>query len=91
VLALVALLLGAAGGLVGWLLAHEGNALTSEVTLAQVEPGKERPTGSVSDIAKRVAPGVVSIELKGNQVAGVGSGVVMSPCHSAARRPTRVQ
>jgi S1-C subfamily serine protease len=77
VLALVALLIGAAGGLVGWLLAREGNALTSEVTLAQVEPGKERPTGSVSDIAKRVAPGVVSIELKGNQVAGVGSGVVI--------------
>jgi S1-C subfamily serine protease len=77
VLALVALLVGAAGGLVGWLLASEGNALSSEVTLAQVEPGKERPTGSVSEIAKRVAPGVVSIELKGNQVAGVGSGVVI--------------
>lgn len=77
VLALVAVLVGAAGGLVGWLVARGGDALTSEVTLAQVQPGKERPTGSVSDIAKRVAPGVVSIELKGNQVSGVGSGVVI--------------
>lgn len=77
VLGLVALLIGGAGGLVGWLVAREGNALNSDVTLAQVQPGKERPTGSVSDIANRVAPGVVSIEVKGNQVAGVGSGVVI--------------
>ncbi|KOV76672.1 S1C family serine protease [Nocardia sp. NRRL S-836] len=73
-----ALLVGAAGGLVGWLIGRAGNPLTdSTVTLAEVEAGKERPAGSVSDIAKRVTPSVVSIEFKGANVAGVGSGVVI--------------
>lgn len=74
---LVALLIGAAGGLVGWVVARGGDVLTSDVTLAQVQPAKERPSGSVSDIAKRVAPGVVSIEVKGNEEAGTGSGIMI--------------
>ncbi|MGI5502856.1 trypsin-like peptidase domain-containing protein [Lentzea sp. CA-135723] len=74
----VALVLGAVGGLVGWLIGRAGNPLTdSTVTLAEVEQGKERPAGSISDIAKRVTPSVVSIEFKGANVAGVGSGVVI--------------
>ncbi|MET9630575.1 trypsin-like peptidase domain-containing protein [Lentzea sp. NPDC006480] len=77
-LVVVALLVGAAGGLVGWLIGRAGNPLTdSTVTLAEVEQGKERPAGSISDIAKRVTPSVVSIEFKGANVAGVGSGVVI--------------
>ncbi|WP_199441401.1 S1C family serine protease [Umezawaea beigongshangensis] len=73
-----ALLVGTAGGLVGWLIGRAGNPLTdAEVTLSPVAPGKERPAGSVSDIAKRVTPGVVSIEFKGANVSGVGSGVVV--------------
>ncbi|GLZ43232.1 trypsin-like peptidase domain-containing protein [Actinokineospora sp. NBRC 105648] len=77
VLGLVALLVGAAGGVLGWFLARGGDSLNSEVTLAQAEPGKERPAGSVSDIAKRVRPAVVSIEVKLEQGGGTGSGVVI--------------
>ncbi|MEU4807071.1 trypsin-like peptidase domain-containing protein [Actinosynnema sp. NPDC023587] len=77
-LMVAALLVGAAGGVVGWLAGKVGNPLTDGgVTLAEVLPGKERPVGSVADIAKRVAPSVVSIEFKGANVAGVGSGVVI--------------
>jgi S1-C subfamily serine protease len=77
VLGLVALLIGGAGGLVGWVIARGGDVLTSDVTLAQTQPGKERPSGSVADIATRVAPGVVSIEVRANQEAGTGSGVLI--------------
>ncbi|GAA1333711.1 trypsin-like peptidase domain-containing protein [Catellatospora bangladeshensis] len=77
-LMVAALLVGAAGGVVGWLLGRMGNPLTDGgVTLAEVQPGKERPVGSVADIAQRVTPSVVSIEFKGANVAGVGSGVVI--------------
>ncbi|SDD00014.1 S1C family serine protease [Actinokineospora iranica] len=76
-LGLVAVLVGAAGGLVGWFLARGGDQLTSDVTLAQTQPGKERPAGSVSDIAKRVRPAVVSIEVKMDQGGGTGSGVLI--------------
>ncbi|MBW4719282.1 S1C family serine protease [Saccharothrix obliqua] len=77
-LAVIALAVGAVGGLVGWSAGRVGNPLTDGgVTLAEVQPGKERPVGSVSDIAKRVTPSVVSIEFKGSNVAGVGSGVLI--------------
>jgi S1-C subfamily serine protease len=77
-LLLAALLVGTGGGLVGWLIGRAGNPLTdAEVTLAQVAPGKEHPVGSVSDLAERVTPSVVSIEFKGANVSGVGSGVVI--------------
>jgi len=74
-LGVVALVIGAAGGLVGWAVARSGDALTSDVTLAQVEPGVQRQVGSVSDIATRVRPAVVSIEVRMEQGGGTGSGV----------------
>ncbi|MGW5054153.1 S1C family serine protease [Actinokineospora sp. NPDC004072] len=78
VLGVVALLIGAAGGVAGWLLARGGDSLTSDVTLADVQPGKERPPGSVADLAARVRPAVVSIEVKLAQGGGgFGSGVVI--------------
>ncbi|MCC8245286.1 S1C family serine protease [Saccharothrix luteola] len=77
-LMVAALVIGAGGGVVGWLLGRVGNPLTDGgVTLAEVKPGKERPVGSVAEIAQRVTPSVVSIEFKGANVAGVGSGVVI--------------
>ncbi|HET9143534.1 S1C family serine protease [Actinophytocola sp.] len=76
-LGVIALLIGSAGGMVGWLVARGGDVLTSDVTLAEVRPGKERPSGSVADIAKRVAPGVVSIEVKSGTSGGTGSGVMI--------------
>ncbi|TDP93819.1 S1C family serine protease [Labedaea rhizosphaerae] len=77
-LAVVALLIGTAGGALGFFLGKQGDSLTDDgVSLATVSPAKERPAGSVADIAHRVTPAVVSIEIRGNQVSAVGSGVVI--------------
>ncbi|GAA0604842.1 trypsin-like peptidase domain-containing protein [Kutzneria viridogrisea] len=76
-LAGVALLLGVAGGLVGWGIAQLGNPLTSNVTLSEVEPGKERAPGSIAEITKRVERAVVQIEVRTGQTGGLGSGVVI--------------
>ncbi|SFB51659.1 serine protease, S1-C subfamily, contains C-terminal PDZ domain [Amycolatopsis marina] len=78
-LGVVALLVGAAGGLVGWGLASAGNSLTGELNIAEAQAGKERPAGSIAEITRRVAPAVVSIEVKAGQSGGVGSGVVIDP------------
>lgn len=76
-LAVFALLVGAGGGIVAFLVADRGDQLTSDVSLAEVQPGKERAPGSVADIAKRVRPAVVSIEVKVDQGGGFGSGAVI--------------
>ncbi|MBK1788906.1 S1C family serine protease [Prauserella cavernicola] len=77
VLGVVALLIGAVGGLVGWGLASAGDSLTGELNVAEADAGKERAAGSIADIAKRVSPAVVSIEVKSGQSGGFGSGVVI--------------
>lgn len=76
-LGVLALLIGSAGGAIGWWAASTGDELTGEVTIAEAEAGKERPAGSVADVAQRVAPAVVSIEVASGQQGGVGSGVVI--------------
>ncbi len=76
-LGVVALVVGALGGAVGWALATAGDTLTGELNIAEAREGKERPAGSVADIARRVAPAVVSIEVESGQSGGVGSGVVI--------------
>ncbi|NIJ13969.1 S1-C subfamily serine protease [Saccharomonospora amisosensis] len=76
-LGVVALLVGAAGGLVGWAVASAGDSLTGELNVAEAQAGKERPAGSVAGVAGRVAPAVVSIEVESGQTGGVGSGVVI--------------
>nr|WP_040405671.1 trypsin-like peptidase domain-containing protein [Amycolatopsis nigrescens] len=80
-LGVVALLVGALGGLVGWWLADTGDSLTGQATIAEAEGGKERAPGSVSDIAKRVAPAVIKIDVtSGPDQPGVtGSGVMIDP------------
>ena len=80
-LGVVALLIGAVGGLVGWLLADTGTALTGEATISEAEAAKERPAGSVADIARRVAPAVVSLEVfkPGAESGEQGSGVLIDP------------
>jgi S1-C subfamily serine protease len=77
ILALIALLIGGAGGVAGWFLARTGDTLRSDVTLAEVNPGKERAAGSVADISNRVRPAVVSIEVKVGESGGSGSGAVI--------------
>ena len=77
-LAVIALLVGAVGGVVGHLTAEGSDALIDPgASLAQVDPGKERPAGSVADVAGRVVPAVVSIEVRSGTTGGTGSGVVI--------------
>jgi S1-C subfamily serine protease len=78
-LGVVALLVGAAGGLVGWWVANTGNSLTSEAIISQSQASTVRAPGSIAAIAKRVAPAVVSIEVTSGTSGGVGSGVVIDP------------
>ncbi|HZZ48605.1 MAG TPA: trypsin-like peptidase domain-containing protein [Pseudonocardia sp.] len=77
-LAVVALLIGAVGGLVGKWASDSSAALTQPgASIAQVSPGKERPPGSVANIAAKVLPSVVSIQLRVGDQGGTGSGVVI--------------
>ncbi|HEX4362823.1 MAG TPA: trypsin-like peptidase domain-containing protein [Pseudonocardia sp.] len=77
-LAVVALLIGAVGGLIGKWASDASSALTEPgATIAATSPGKERPPGSVADIAARVVPAVVSIEIRIGDQGGTGSGVVL--------------
>ncbi|MDT8909422.1 trypsin-like peptidase domain-containing protein [Amycolatopsis sp. PS_44_ISF1] len=80
-LGVVALLVGAVGGLVGWWVADTGSELTGSATISETDAAKERPPGSVADIAKRVSPAVVSLEVfkPGADSGEQGSGVVIDP------------
>ncbi|UJW33248.1 trypsin-like peptidase domain-containing protein [Saccharothrix sp. AJ9571] len=78
-LGVIALLIGAVGGLTGWWLSDRGDALTGELNIAEAEAGKERPPGSVAEVAQRVAPAVVSLEIRIGEGGGSGSGVVIDP------------
>jgi len=80
VLLLAALLVGAAGGATGYVLAKRYGAeslFAPDATLSKVTPNVERPQGSVADIASRVLPAVVSIEVRSSEGSGTGSGVVV--------------
>ncbi|MCO1657543.1 S1C family serine protease [Pseudonocardia humida] len=80
VLAVLALAVGAVGGLVGRLTAEGAASLTTpDPTIAEAVAAKERPAGSVADIAARTVPAVVSIEVRVGEEAGTGSGVVIDP------------
>jgi S1-C subfamily serine protease len=79
-LALVAVLIGAAGGFIGRVTADGASSLTEpDPTITQTVQSKERPPGSVADLAARTVPAVVSIEIRVGQEGGTGSGVVIDP------------
>ncbi len=75
----VALVAGAIGGGLGfWFTKHTHDALRdSDISLATAGQPANRPPGSVADIAKRVGPAVVEIDVRGADQAGSGSGVVI--------------
>ncbi|MDT7772351.1 MAG: hypothetical protein QOC67_1275 [Pseudonocardiales bacterium] len=78
VLAVIALFIGAVGGLVGKWASDASSSLTEPgATISAATPGKERPPGSVADIAARVVPAVVSIQIRIGDQGGTGSGVVL--------------
>jgi S1-C subfamily serine protease len=81
VLALLALLfVGALGGTTAWFLgrtADEAPLFAPGTQLSEVSPGTSREPGSVSDIAARVSPAVVSIEVRLANAGATGSGVVV--------------
>ena len=79
VLLLAALVTGVSGGVVGYLAASRiaPALLDPDATLTQVSPPVNRPPGSIADIAQRVLPTVVSIEVSSSSGSGTGSGVVI--------------
>jgi S1-C subfamily serine protease len=81
---LAVLLVGAVGGGVGWLLTREASEtplLAPGTQLSEVDAGITREPGSVADIAARVMPAVVSIEVSLGQAGATGSGVVIDGEH----------
>ena len=78
-MAVLALVAGSLGGGIGfWLSERANEVLTdSNVTLVTVDNPANRPAGSVADIAQRVTPAVVSLEVASETQAGTGSGVVI--------------
>jgi S1-C subfamily serine protease len=79
-LAAIAVLVGAAGGLVGRFTAEGADGLTDpDPTITQSVEARERPPGSVADIARRTVPAVVSFEIRVGDEGGGGSGVIIDP------------
>ncbi len=77
---LAVLVAGALGGGAGYLLTREAAEtplLAPGTTLSETDEGITREPGSVSDIAGRVTPAVVSIEVRIGEVGATGSGVVV--------------
>jgi S1-C subfamily serine protease len=79
VLLLAGLLTGVSGGVVGYLAATRiaPALLDPDAELSAVSPPVNRPPGSIADIADRVLPVVVSIEVRSPGGSGTGSGVVI--------------
>jgi S1-C subfamily serine protease len=75
----IALLAGVLGGGAGyWLAARANGALhNSDVALAKTGTPANRPPGSVADIAQRVSPTVVEIDVRTSDGVGTGSGIVI--------------
>jgi S1-C subfamily serine protease len=73
------LVAGLIGGGVGYWLSERAHAVLTDpnVKLAKTDTPANRPAGSVADIAKRVSPAVVSIDVRSADAAGSGSGVII--------------
>jgi putative serine protease PepD len=75
----VAVVAGTLGGGAGYWLANRAHSLTDpDLKLVKTATAANRPPGSVADIAKRVSPAVVSIDITTSTLQGTGSGVVLA-------------
>ncbi|MBA2553767.1 MAG: trypsin-like peptidase domain-containing protein [Geodermatophilaceae bacterium] len=75
-----ALLIGLVGGGTGFVLgrtATESPLLKPDAELSSVSEPIIRPPGSIADIAERLLPAVVSVEIRIGDSGGTGSGVVI--------------
>ncbi|MGH3930482.1 MAG: hypothetical protein ACRDTF_10955, partial [Pseudonocardiaceae bacterium] len=74
------LIAGGIGGVIGYQLARSGsdvdNALNRPVPGAR--PSANLLEGSVEQVAQRVTPTVLQLRVRGRQLAGEGSGIVLS-------------
>ncbi|MBN0040322.1 trypsin-like peptidase domain-containing protein [Cellulosimicrobium cellulans] len=77
--AALALVAGAVGGVAADRLLGDDSPGPSSSALppASVEPGADRPAGSVADIAATVLPSVVSLQVRGADGVATGSGFVL--------------
>lgn len=74
------LLVGLLGGGLGYYLTRENSEtplFAPGTRLSEVDAGVTREPGSVADIAERVTPTVVSIEVRVGEAGATGSGVVI--------------
>ncbi|UQX87683.1 trypsin-like peptidase domain-containing protein [Jatrophihabitans telluris] len=74
-----ALVAGCLGGGVGYWFSERAHRILTDpdIKIAQVATPQVRPPGSVAEIAQRVSPAVVSIDVRTSDVAGSGSGVII--------------
>ncbi|WP_197381969.1 serine protease HtrA [Mycolicibacterium mengxianglii] len=77
VLAVVALVIGLAGGWVGRKTAEVVEAFTTSKITLQTDGGDDVPAGQIAAVAKSVADSVVTIEAKSDEAGSQGSGVVI--------------
>ncbi|MFE5025227.1 trypsin-like peptidase domain-containing protein [Streptomyces sp. NPDC056656] len=74
--AVVALVAGGIGGLVGTYLERDGSSADVELPQTDAESAKRDP-GSIAGIAARALPGVVTIHVSGADAQGTGTGFVL--------------
>jgi len=75
--AAIALTAGAAGGAVGYVVARDASPTTTVSAAVQGGSTSVVP-GSIADIAERVSPSVVQLDVTGQQGSGTGSGFIIS-------------
>jgi len=76
--ALVAGLIGGGAGAAGsYALADNNNTATSSASSVAAAPISAATSGSVSSVAKKLLPSVVSINASNNQESGTGTGVIL--------------
>lgn len=78
-LLVLCLVIGGLGAAVGVFAANRVSPAATDPTfqIAAAQPAVQRPVGSVADIAARVLPSVVSIEIRSGDTGDTGSGVLI--------------